>query len=208
MTTPVSFRPFVAPEDQARADFYALISRLFADAPDQALLAAIASAGPLATEDAGAPLAQAWGNLIAMATVADVEAMREEYDTLFIGVGKSLLNLHASHHLTGFMMEKPLAELRNTLAGLGLSRVGGQTVLEDHLAALAEVMRILILGTNDYAAQPLAVQREFFEKQIATWFRSCCSAILKCSVANLYKPVAQYAYEFLCLEQEGLALGN
>jgi TorA maturation chaperone TorD len=208
MTTPVTFRPYVAPEDQARADFYALISRLFADAPDQPLLDAIASAGPLTTEDAGAPLAQAWGNLIATATVADVGAMREEYDALFIGVGKSLLNLHASHHLTGFMMEKPLAELRNTLAKLGLGRFAGQNTLEDHLAALTEVMRILILGTNDFAAQPLAVQREFFEKHIATWFRSCCTAILKSSVANLYKPVAQYAYEFLCLEQEGLALGN
>ena len=35
------------PEDQARADFYALLSRLFAQAPDAALLATIAAAPPL-----------------------------------------------------------------------------------------------------------------------------------------------------------------
>ena len=36
------------PEDEARAEFYALLARLFADAPDASLLAAIAAAAPLA----------------------------------------------------------------------------------------------------------------------------------------------------------------
>ncbi len=35
------------PEDQARAEFYALLARLFGDAPDVALLSAIASAPAL-----------------------------------------------------------------------------------------------------------------------------------------------------------------
>ena len=37
----------LAPEDQARADFYALLARLFADPLDAALLAAIADAAPI-----------------------------------------------------------------------------------------------------------------------------------------------------------------
>ncbi len=41
------------PEDQARADFYALLARLFAAAPDAALLAAIAAAAPLAPDAPG-----------------------------------------------------------------------------------------------------------------------------------------------------------
>ena len=44
---PSTLRESVLPEDQARADFYALLARLFADAPDAALLAAIAGAAPL-----------------------------------------------------------------------------------------------------------------------------------------------------------------
>ena len=44
----------------------------------------------------------------------------QEYADLFIGVGKCEVNLHASHWLTGFMMEKPLADLRTVLASLGL----------------------------------------------------------------------------------------
>ena len=51
----------LAPEDQARADFYALLARLFADPPDAALLAAIADAAPIgddapaAMTDEGSP---------------------------------------------------------------------------------------------------------------------------------------------------------
>jgi len=36
------------PEDQARANFYALLARLFREAPDAALLSAIAGAPPRA----------------------------------------------------------------------------------------------------------------------------------------------------------------
>ena len=51
MSDAVTFRTvgaYVSPEDHGRANFYALISRLFADAPDRALLAAIAGSPPLA----------------------------------------------------------------------------------------------------------------------------------------------------------------
>ena len=51
----VAFRSYVSAEDHGRANFYALISRLLAAAPDQALLAAIAGSPPLTTEDDGAP---------------------------------------------------------------------------------------------------------------------------------------------------------
>ena len=48
------------------------------------------------------------------------DAAAEEYNDLFVGVGKSAVNLHASHCLTGFMMEKPLVDVRATLARMGL----------------------------------------------------------------------------------------
>ena len=46
-TAPLVFTPAIDPEDQARADFYALLSRLYAAAPDAPLLAAIAAADEL-----------------------------------------------------------------------------------------------------------------------------------------------------------------
>lgn len=208
----VSFRPYVSAEDHGRANFYALASRLFAAPLDAPLLAALASSPPLATDDDGAPLALAWSALIAAATVMDLSAAQEEYEALFVGMGRAPVNLHASHYLTGFMMERPLAEVRGALATLGLTRVETQTMVEDHLAALCEVMRILIAGTEaadgsvDIAPQPLARQRQFFAAHIDPWFEVCCAAITKHPLANFYRVVAQFTGKFLQVERDAFAI--
>ena len=203
---PLKLSAYVSPEDHGRANFYALISRLFADAPDQALLQAIAGSPPLASADNGEPLSLAWSKLIAASSAMDADAAREEFDALFIGVGKAPVNLHASHHLTGFMMETPLAEVRGTLATLGFARLESQTVVEDHFAALLEVMRLLIVGADGVAPAPLSIQKQFFEAHIATWFEVCCSAITKSSLANFYGVVAKFGSSFLLVEREGFAI--
>jgi TorA maturation chaperone TorD len=77
-------------------------------------------------------LAGAWEMLRAASAAMDSEAAADEYNNLFVGVGKCEVNLHASHWLTGFMMEKPLAELRATLARLGLARRPEANLVEDH----------------------------------------------------------------------------
>jgi TorA maturation chaperone TorD len=206
MSQSVAFRSYVAAEDHGRANFYALISRLFAAPPDRALLQAIAGSPPLATEDDGAPLPLAWSRLITASGVMDEDAARDEYEALFGGIGKSQLNLHASHHLTGFMMEQPLADVRARLATLGLARFESQSLTEDHLAALCEVMRILIVGSADIPPATVTTQREFFEAHIAAWFEACCLAIAKHSLANYYEIVAQFGCEFLRVELESFTI--
>ena len=61
------------PEDQARADFYALLARLYADAPDAPLLAAIAAADAARADDGesakATALAAAWEALRAASAV-------------------------------------------------------------------------------------------------------------------------------------------
>ena len=203
---PLKLGAYVSPEDHGRANFYALISRLFADAPDQALLRSIAGSPPLASEDTGEPLSLAWSKLIAASSVMESDAAREEFDALFIGVGKAPVNLHASHHLTGFMMETPLAEVRRTLATLGFARLESQTVVEDHLAALLEVMRLLIVGADGLSPASLSTQKFFFETHIATWFELCCSAVAKSPLANFYGVVAKFGSSFLIVEREGFAI--
>lgn len=206
MSDAVTFRTYVSPEDHGRANFYALISSLFANAPDQSLLSAIAGSPPLPTDDNAAPLPQAWSKLIAASTAMDEDAASEEFEKLFIGVGKAPLNLHASHHLTGFMMEQPLADLRTTLATLGFARVEVQTTVEDHLSALAEVMRLLIVGSEEVQPSPLSVQRDFFATHIEPWFDLCCSAIVKSPLANYYVVVAEFASSFLQVERDAFAI--
>ena len=90
------FAPRIEPEDQARADFYALLSRLFDSAPDAGLLAAIASADELpdvSTAGTDRDLAKAWRELIAASAAMEPEAAAAEYQDLFIGVGKSEVRL-------------------------------------------------------------------------------------------------------------------
>ena len=206
MSDSVAFRAYVSPEDHGRANFYALISRLFAAAPDQALLAAIAGSPPLAADDNSEALPMAWSKLIAASTAMDEDAASEEFEKLFIGVGKAPVNLHASHHLTGFMMEQPLADVRSALATLGFARVEAQTMVEDHLSALTEVMRLLIVGGDGVPPSSVSVQRQFFVAHIDQWFEICCTAIKKSSLANFYIVVAQLTYSFLQVERDSFAI--
>src|SRR5215831_6590712 len=92
-----------APEDQVRADFYALLSRLYAAAPDAALLRTIADAGELHAadgQDPNAGLASAWRMLGQASEAMDPEAVAQEYQELFVGVGKSEVSLYASSYVS------------------------------------------------------------------------------------------------------------
>lgn len=204
----------LTPEDRARADLYALLARLYAAGPDQTLLEAIAHAPAMGlpmlveTPESKAGLfGAAWDTLRAASSVMDHEAAAAEYVDLFIGVGKSEVNLHASHWLTGFMMEKPLAEVRATLAILGLGRKDGVTMVEDHLSALLETMRLLIAGHDERGPAPLSIQQQFFEEHISPWVDKCCAAISCHPIANYYKRVAEFTESYVALERDSFAIG-
>jgi TorA maturation chaperone TorD len=209
--TPITLHHRLEPEDQARADFYALLARLFSDAADATLLAAIAAAAPLAPathlDDFGEAvgLAAAWDALRAASAAMDETAAREEFQTLFVGVGKSEVSLYASHYL-GPQSGRPLAEIRGALARLGLARRPGSSEFEDHLAVELETMRMLVAGQDDRRPASIAEQRAFFEQHLATWVFDCCAAICDCSIANYYLRVAQFVSAFLALERDSFAM--
>jgi len=202
----------IEPEDQARADFYALLARLFSAAPNAALLAAIANAAPLApatpTDAAGtvaADLAAAWEGLRTASAGVDPEAATDEFHTLFVGVGRSEVSLYASHYL-GPQSGRPLAEIRATLAELGLARQSGSSEFEDHLAVMLETMRMLVAGDAERRPAAIPEQRAFFERHLAPWAFECCTAINDSFVANYYRCVAQFTSCFLALERDSLAM--
>lgn len=202
----------IAAEDQARADFYALSARLFTAPPDAALLAGIAAAPRLApvvaeVNDAVHPaIASAWDDLRAASAAANPAEIAVEYDALFVGVGKCEVNLHASHWLTGTMMDRPLVDVRTTLAELGLAARSDATVVEDHLAALCEAMRLLVAGSGERPPAALSVQRAFFGKHLAPWVFDCCAAICLHPVANYYFRVAQFHTQLMAIERDAFAI--
>jgi len=204
----VAFSQPLAPEDKARADFYALLSRLYAAAPDAALLRAIAGADGLSIAVDHGPafdLATSWGVLGAASAAMDQAAAEEEYQDLFIGVGKSEVSLHASAYLpsTG---RSELATVRETLADLGLGRKSGVNVYEDHLSAVCEAMRVLIAGAAGVEPFALTDQRRFFETHLGSWVFACCTAIKACPIANYYRRVAEFTEFFMAIERDSFAI--
>jgi TorA maturation chaperone TorD len=208
LTSAVPVRGPIAPEDEARANFYALLGRLYASAPDAALLRAIAGADELAVETGAGPadaMAQGWRTLVAASAAMDADAAAQEYVDLFVGVGKSEVGVHASGYL-GRAGTSVLAELRGELARLGLARQPGTSVFEDHLAAILEVMRALVGGAPGMGPFPLIEQRKFFDAYVAAWIPACCAAIIQSPIANYYRRVAEFTNSFVAIERDSFAI--
>ena len=205
---PRVFTHTIEPEDQARADLYALLSRLYSAAPDEALLAAIASADELVVDGAKDPsdLAEAWSALVAASAVMDAQAAAEEYQRMFVGVGQSEVSLHGSAYAKAASGKQLLVGVRESLAQLGLARQPGATTFEDHLAAVCETMRLLITGSGRAHPFEVGQQRQFFEDNLGSWVFACCAAITAKSVANYYGRVAQFTECFMALERDSFAI--
>ncbi len=196
----------IAPEEQARADFHAVAARLLLRRPDGPFLAVLATAEPIGPALDGGPLPAAWENLVLAARTVPAELAADEFAALFEATGSPLIDPHESKYLSGFMMEKPLATLRDDLACLGITRSGRASLPEDHLGALCEVMRLLILGGDGLPPQPLSRQRWFFERHLGGWTDRCLDDIAAAPPANFYRRVAGFVRAFLALEREAFEM--
>lgn len=189
-------------EEQARADIYGLIARLLLAPPDDALLESLAGADAIVSADSEQPLDRAWAALSLTAQLLPFEVVRDEFSELFVSTSIPRVNPYGSLYLAGFLHEKPLAALRTDLAGLGLARRSGVLETEDHLGALCETMRRMILGGQGVARQPLSRQQEFFEMHIATWSGTCLEHLRAADGAQFYQRVADFIAAFFDIERD------
>jgi TorA maturation chaperone TorD len=196
----------VLPEDQARAAVYALLGNLFFEPPSKDLLQTIATSQTLCNDGSDSGFCRAWRALQEAAANADAEAVKDEFDTAFIGTGRQPVMLYGSFYLAGFLNEKPLAQLRDELTKMGLTRSGNSHETEDHISALCDVMRFLIAGDHDTLPAALEVQRDFFMRNIKSWNTQLCDAVNSANQTRFYKHVAQFAREFFAIENEAFAI--
>ncbi len=189
-------------EDRARADVYALLGALLARAPDASFLNLLRQI-PVSDPSDDATMAAAWATLKQAAERAESDALKDEYHDLFIGLGRGELVPYASWYLTGFLMEKPLAELRVDLERIGLQRQEEVREPEDHIAALCETMSLLIM--ND-AQSGMERQREFFGKHIAPWVQRFFGDLATAPSARFYRAVGLLGERFFEVEREGFAM--
>lgn len=210
-TIPVTQALAPEPEDMARADLYALIANLFYAPPDRELLDAIVAADPISP---GGELFAPWKALQNAASRADAETLKVEHETLFVGVGRPPVMLYASYYLAGFLMEKPLAKLRGDLANIGVARRESVAEPEDHIAALCDVMRMLIVdGVSDVLSGSgnqagLQVQRKFFNEHIKPWYGRLAADIECQNQADFYRQAGAFARSFFEIEAASLEIDD
>jgi TorA maturation chaperone TorD len=189
-------------EDAARVRWYRFLARVFQAAPDESLLASVAaSAAPGSPDPQAPPLALAWVDLAEAARRSSAAAVREEYDRLFVSVGKAPVLLNASYHLSGFLNERPLADLREHLATLGLARRTDVGETEDHLASLCEVMALLI-ESDDPRLGAVSTQQAFFRRFVSSWYERLAESVAGCDEAQFYRPVARLMQGFFDVERQ------
>lgn len=184
-----------------RGATWTLLAALLRAPPDVALLARL-RALPAGDPDDPRPLAAAWAALRSAAGVGEPEVLAAEYQALFIGVGRGELVPYGSWYLTGFLMERPLGELRDTLARLGYARSDGVHEPEDHAGALCETLALLL-------ADP-ALAREaaaaFFAQHVDPWLGRFFADLEDAPSAHFYRAVGRLGSAFVAFERRYLAL--
>jgi len=203
----MQFVPPVSPEDQARANLYGLLARLFYAPPDANLISELHLAAP--PPDDGEPLTAegealktAWAELAEACASAFPARIEEEHMQLFVGVGKSEVTPYLSAYLVRSESDSPLARLRGQLAEWGLARREEAVEPEDHVSALCETMRWLIVGRK----AELDVQRQFFLEYLHTGGSRFCSAVSACADAKFYRYPAKLLQALFDVEHKAFEI--
>lgn len=187
--------PEIKEEDRLRAQMYRLLARVLVRQPDGGMLSRIAAIGG----DEGSDLGQALHSLARAAAASEPSTVEDEFNDLFVGVGRGELMPYGSYYLTGFVYEKPLARLRDDMARLGIARAEGVREPEDNIASLCEMMAGLIEG--DFGAPAdLATQRAFFDSHIGPWAGQFFADLESAKAARFYMPVGTVGRVFMAIE--------
>ena len=185
----------LAPEEEARANLYALVGRLFYEAPDSILLAEISREEAGSVEEAGA-IPEAWRALRAAARSAFPVMLKQEFDTLFVGVGRAQVTPYTSHYVSGSLPDRHLVRLREQLAQWGLARRSAAFEVEDHVSGICDVMRYLILEGRSGEDQ-----RSFFREFVYPGMTPFLDALSAAASPVFYRWVADFARAFIEIER-------
>lgn len=196
--------PQVAEEDLLRANFYALLARMLARPMDDETLAFARS---LDGGGGDSELGRALASFGALAVRTSRDAAEEEFTELFFGRGAGgELTPYGSYYMTGMVYDRPLAELRQDMAELGIGRSDDNKEPEDHIASLCEMMHGLITGTFGCGVLPLERQRAFFSRHLAPWARRFFEDLEGAESATLYMPLGTVGRLFMAVEGDAFRM--
>lgn len=190
----------IAPEDESRAAVYAMLAQLLSAPPAQSQLADLASLQGSETE-----FGQAISKLSQAARSTSAAQEDDAYHDLFIGLTRGKLLPYGSYYLTGFLHEKPLARLRNTMAQLGIAASPDEKDPEDHIASVLDMMGGLIRGDFGQPV-PVAQQRIFFQEHVQSWAPYFFRDLEKVEDSELYAAIGTVGRVFLELEEAAFSM--
>lgn len=186
----------IEPEERARALWYAIVSRLFYAPADGELVDRLRDLGKgPEPEAAESPFLLAWRSLQQACAAIDPEAIREEFESLFVGVGKAPVTPYTSAYAAPQAPDRHLLALRETISAWGLERRNRVFEAEDHVAALCDAMRWLIEQSAS-----LEDQRAFFLKFVEPGIGGFCAALSQSPVAVFYSRAAVFTEAFMAVE--------
>lgn len=191
----------VSQEDELRANAYGLLGNLLVRVPNRELLDQL-KAVEVPEDDQNNNMAAAWKTLAMAAERTTTEAVDDEYHALFIGIGRGELVPYGSWYLTGFLMERPLAQLRQDLKILGFERQEDVKEPEDHAGALMEIMYMMVLdaGIGDHQ------QKRFFDRHLEPWIGKFFEDLQNAKSAHFYSAVGVLGAQFIEVEKQYLAM--
>ena len=198
-------RQAIEPEDQARANLYGLVSRLFYAPADSHLLAEICHTRPGGEGEEGAGgLLPAWRDLQEACRNAYPAVVQQEYDSLFVGVGKAEVTPYLSAYAEASAPDRYLVRLREQTRPWGLARRdervrgGGPRFGCQRCHALADRERAAACRNSSGSLSASSIQAR-------------CRSVLRCKnavSARFYKPVAAFAAAFLELEKAAFEMDD
>ena len=188
----------VEPEDVARADEYAMLGALLWRAPTAEVLAQLAGLKGDPSELGAAHLM-----LSELARKVDAADLQREYFEMFIGVGRGEILPYGSYYRTGFLHERPLADVRRDMEKMGLAREVRVGEPEDHVAILFDVMRGLILG--EFEADGID-DRVFFDRHLKPWVSRLFVDLEMSQTSEFYRTVGAIGRVFMTIEASAMAL--
>ncbi len=190
----------ISAEDRMRANLYGLLGNILFCPPSKEILADLKGLSGDETE-----MGNAFNTLSKLASTIDENTVLDEYNNLFIGMGRGELLPYGSYYLTGFLNEKPLAKLRNSMRELGIIRNETVKEPEDHIGSLFEMMSGLILGRYGGPAD-ISMQKEFYSAHIEPWAAHFFTDLEAARSSRLYQPVGTIGRLFIEIETNAYSM--
>jgi TorA maturation chaperone TorD len=190
----------ISDEDRARAQMYQLLGVLLGGPPSSELLRGLAT---LKGDDTS--IGTASRNLAALAQRTTPKDAEREFNNLFVGIGRGELLPYTSYYLTGFLNEKPLADLRSDLMARGIKARDNVKEPEDHMGTLCEIMAGIIAG-EFLCDSDQPSQKAFFDAHLAKWAALFFTDLEEAQSAVFYAPVGSLGRAFMAVEADAFAI--